>query len=302
MTGSVLLAATADGIRPIDPGGAAELPGASITSLAIGHGDRWAAIDERRIIRRANGAWDEVARLETGRITCLLPVAPDPLVGSSEAHLYRLRSARLDRDEAFDRVDGRADWYTPWGGPPDTRSASTGPDGTLYVNVHVGGIVRSVDAGASWSPTLDIDADVHQVVAHPTRHGAVLAATAWGLARSTDGADSWTFLDEGLHHAYCRAVAVCGDTVLISASTGPRGGRAAVYRLPGGADGPFERCVSGLPEWFPGNIDTFWLVANQELAAFAAPDGAIYRSLDAGRTWEQVVSGMAEIRALALWP
>jgi len=300
MTGSMLVAATADGIRPIDPAGPVQLPGASMTSLAVDHGDRWAVIDGHTIVRATKGGWNEVAALDDGRITCLLASAPEAMVGSSEAHLYRLRADRLERDEAFDRVEGRGDWYTPWGGPPDTRSASTGPDGTLYVNVHVGGIVRSVDAGASWSATLDIDADVHQVLAHPTRAGTVLAATAWGLAHSTDGGDSWTFLDEGLHHAYCRAVAVCGDMVLISASTGPRGGTAAVYRRSLHADGPFERCRQGLPEWFEANIDTCWLVADQDMAAFAAPGGTVFRSLDAGGTWDQVAAETPEIRALAL--
>src|SRR5215467_14083694 len=40
--------------------------------------------------------------------------------------------------ESFDDVKGRDDWFTPWGGPPDTRSMSEWDD-DVYVNVHVGG-------------------------------------------------------------------------------------------------------------------------------------------------------------------
>ena len=42
-------------------------------------------------------------------------------------------------------------------------------DDTLYINVHVGGILRYDSAGVV--PTLDIDADVHQVAAHPSQKG-----------------------------------------------------------------------------------------------------------------------------------
>ena len=65
---------------------------------------------------------------------------------------------RTTEDVPF--TEGRDRWYTPWGGPPDTRSM-TSADGKVYANVHVGGVVRSADAGRTWQPTaLDIDADV----------------------------------------------------------------------------------------------------------------------------------------------
>lgn len=48
------------------------------------------------------------------------------------------------------------------GGPPDTRSITEDGD-TVYVNVHVGGVLRSSDQGESWQPTIDIGADIHRV-------------------------------------------------------------------------------------------------------------------------------------------
>src|SRR6185503_5593723 len=96
-----------------------------------------------------------------------------------------------------------------------------------------------------WSPTIDVDDDVHQVA---VADGLVLAACAGGLAASSDHGDTWTMRTDGLETRYSRAVAVCGDHALVSASNGPRGGHAAVYRgaLSGGS---FERCRDGLPEW-----------------------------------------------------
>ena len=121
--------------------------------------------------------------------------------------------------------------------------------------MHVGGILRSDDGGATWTPTIDIDSDVHHVT---TAEGMVLAACAGGLASSSDRGVTWTVRTDGLEAPYSRAVAVCGDVVLVSASKGPRGGRAGVYRgdLVGGA---FERCTSGLPDLFDDNIDTYCL-------------------------------------------
>jgi hypothetical protein len=71
-------------------------------------------------------------------------------------------------------------------------------DGTVYLNVHVGGILRYRDDDPVWRDTMDIDADVHEVIAHPDMPGTALAATARGVAISRDGADSWTFHTDGL--------------------------------------------------------------------------------------------------------
>ena len=131
--------------------------------------------------------------------------------------------------------------------------------------MHVGGILHTEDRGNSWNPTIDIDADVHQVA---TTEELVLAACAGGLAISADRGATWTMRSEGLDAPYSRAVAVCGDAVLVSASNGPRGGRAAVYRGALGG-GSFERCTAGLPEWFDDNIDTYCLDALND-GSFAA--------------------------------
>jgi len=64
--------------------------------------------------------------------------------------------------------------------------------------VHVGGILRTEDRGETWTPTIDIDADVHQVRAHPDRPELVLASAAIGLCRSDDAGLTWRVLAENL--------------------------------------------------------------------------------------------------------
>jgi hypothetical protein len=220
-------------------------------------------------------------------------------VGTEEAHLLRLGDdSLLAPVEAFEAIAGRDDWFTPWGGPPAVRSIARDLSGRLHANVHVGGIPRSVDAGASWEPTIDIDADIHQVVAHPYEPDVVLAAGAVGLAVSVDGGASWRIEREGLHATYARAVAMAGDHVLLTVSNGPRGGRAAIYRTtlePGSA---FERCTVGLPEWFDSNIDSGWLDVRGGEVAFGTGDGEVYRSDDAGERWTRAAIGLPSIRAM----
>ena len=293
-----VLVGTVDGLRRLETGGAVALSGHRVTAITRTE-DGWLALLDGRSLWRGDGgaAWEEVADVEGPRATCVVGVPGGALVGTAEAHLVR-----VDNDGAtevvagFEDAEGRDGWYTPWGGPPDTRSLAAAPDGTLFANVHVGGILRSTDGGETWGPTIDVDTDVHQVVAPG---GRVLAATAYGLAESANGGVTWDLVADGLHATYTRAVARADGDVLVSASTGPGGDRSAVYRREGDR-GPLERCRTGLPEWLGGNVDTGWLVAEGSDAAFATADGTVYASSDAGRTWDVVARGLSKVTWLAL--
>jgi hypothetical protein len=294
------LVATTDGLHAFDDAGARRevgFDGRPVTALGRSRDDVWAVVDASEVWRRSDGGWSHVADLSGFRATCITAIGPDVFVGSSEARLFRLAEAALEPVESFDRVEGRETWFTPWGGPPDTRSIANWDD-DVYVNVHVGGIVRSGDGGRTWEPTIDVDADVHRVLAAPQR---LFAACALGLAVSEDGGGSWTVRADGLHASYCRAVAVAGDAVLVSASTGPRGDRSAVYRgsVSGGS---FERCANGLPDWFDDNIDSACLdaIPGAGSAAFATATGSVFASTDEGAEWAVAASGLPPVRCLTL--
>ncbi len=259
-----------------------------------------AIVDDHQIWGRADGGdWEMVASLPGIRGNCLA-FTDRWLIGSAEAHLFEIKDGTTVALEAFDAAPGRDEWYTPWGGPPDTRSLAEWDD-HVYVNVHVGGILRTTDAGASWTPTIDIDADVHQVT---TAEGAlVLAACAGGLVMSADRGDSWGERTDGLEHRYARGVTVVGETVLLSTSRGPRGGEAAVYRAPL-AGGAFERCTRGLPASFDGNIDSHCLDGRPagSTVVFGTEDGRVFRSEDAGASWDQAAEGLPRIRRMLVLP
>ncbi|MGH2452976.1 MAG: WD40/YVTN/BNR-like repeat-containing protein [bacterium] len=277
-----------------------ELPNRVVSAVAVREGTAWAILDERELWRQERGGrWEAVAEALGRKATCLLPAAPGVLVGTDEAYLLRLHGTSLGPVASFDLIEGREAWFTPWGGPPATRSLTEGPTGTLFANIHVGGVARSTDGGKSWRPTMDIGADVHQVLAHPEDASIVLAAAAIGLGMSTDGGETWTFRRAGLHATYQRAVAVSGDRVLVSTAQSERGRQSAVYRLDLGKRLHFEKCDDGLPTWFSDNIDTYCLAAQGEVAVIGDPNGSLFVSPDGGETWELREKDLPRIRCVA---
>lgn len=267
-----------------------------ITGTRINHlatdDEGWWALDGMGRVHRNGGL--AVTMPPDVKPTCIQPTPETVWVGASEARLYALERGAVMEDEFFAIAPGRDTWHTPWGSPPEVRSMAIDADRTLYINVHVGGILRYDDAGVV--PTLDIEADVHQVAAHPELQGAVFAATGRGLAQSHNGHD-FDFRSDGLHAPYCRAVLVLADRVLISASTGPRSSQGRLYRAELW-DGPLTPATEGLPEWFDANLDTHCLV-EKDGAVLAAVNDTIWRSDDGGDTWREAATGLPAITCLA---
>jgi hypothetical protein len=94
-------------------------------------------------------------------------------------------------------------------------------------------------------------------------------------------------------------VAVVGATILVSASTGPSGRRAAVYRTSLAQPGRLEQCRDGLPEWFGENVDTYCLASDGATAALGTADGSLFLSQDEGRTWSEARTGLPPVRCVA---
>ena len=298
-----LLIGTRDGLRDGE-GAQLGLGGRSIRALAGRPDDAWLVVDGREVWRLQDGRLTQAAAAgapSNPALTCAIPTPTGVLIGTDGAYLRRLDGASLVPVAGFDEAEGREHWFTPWGGPPATRSMAMDEAGALYVNIHVGGVLRSDDDAKTWRATaLDIREDAHQVIAPAGHNGLLLAATARGLAVSRDWGDSWESDARGLHATYARAVALSGSTILLSVARGPGGQDAAVYRrsLDGGE--PFARCRDGLPDRFDGNIDTHTLVADGHAAAFAGPDGALYCSDDSGQTWLCTINGLPTVYALLI--
>jgi hypothetical protein len=278
-----------------------ELEDRNVSDIALRADGPLAIADASAVLRRSPaGVWDVVTSVEGRRLNCLRPAQSAVFIGTDHAHLLGMRGASAEPLSGFEEAPGRADWYTPWGGPPDVRSIAAGGD-SLYVNVHVGGILRSDDGGATWSPTIDIHSDVHEVIVAGDDAETVLAATAWGLAISRNGGESWDFDDDGLHATYARAVALSGDRILMTSSLGPRGGDAGIFRRSLGTAG-FEKIHTGLPEWFPQNVDTGCVAARNGIVSLGTGDGRVFLSEDHGDSWEQIGEGLPPVNKVLLDP
>jgi len=243
------------------------------------------------------GAADGAISTPAGdRLTCIAANDRTVLVGTAGAHVLLLGPGGFEPVKDFDAIEGRDGWYTPWGAPPDTRSLAIDDGGTWFVNVHVGGVWRSA-GDHQWDEVVVVDDDTHQVTASD---GWVAAAAAVGAGVSDDGGRTFRWSAAGLHASYCRAAAIAGDTLLVTASTGPFTHQGAVYRRPLTSSERFERCREGLPEWFDENIDSFRLAARGPEAAVASSAGDVYISDDAGGSWRQVATGIGKVHCISL--
>jgi hypothetical protein len=296
-TSTVLVATWNDGLIAFaGESSQQELQGQQVRSLAAdGQGGALAIVDGHTLRERsANGSWRTIAVSEAD-LSCSMTVGGKVYVGTDNAEILRLgANGTLERVSDFADVPGRDKWYAGTAlvdgkllGPPlGIRSMTATCDGAaLMANVHVGGIPRSIDSGNTWHPTIDVDADVHEVRAHPALPDVVIAAAAVGLCISRDGGKTWSIEREGLHAPHCSAVAFAGNDVLVSASTDPFAAQGGVYRRPLDKPGPLQPLGGGLPRWFDGTVDTNCIATLASMLALADSGGNLYLSEDAGRTW-----------------
>ena len=190
---------------------------------------------------------DDQKQIPTGienPIASLLLIRENPLtllIGTDEgAHVYRLVGEKgpAERAVAFDELECRQEWYTPWGGPPAVRTLAKTQDGFCYADIHVGSIMRSPDEGISWEPvTPELHKDVHQVATCPADDNRVYANTQNGVYISADRGNSWVNRIEGLPRRYGTGVAVHPadpDLLIATVQNGPRGGGAWLCRSENG--------------------------------------------------------------------
>ena len=304
MTSPVLVATGDAGVFVVcDVTPQRELANHSVRALAPdGHGGALAIVNGRSLCRRAHtGLWSTIATAEMD-LACCMAVGDIVYVGTDDALVLRVSAAgEIEQLRGFERVAGREKWYAGSAlvdgkriGPPlGVRSITATSDGmVLLANVHVGGIPRSVDGGATWEPTIEIDSDVHEVRAHPNRPGMVAAAAAIGLCTSSDGGATWEIEQRGLHALHCSGIAFAGDDILVSAADDPFAPQGAIYRRRVDERGPLLRVTGGLPAWLDGIAHTGCIAAHGSAVALADIKGNLHVSADNGRTWSCRANGL----------
>ena len=290
-----------------------EFPGVGVRGLVRdAAGGVLAIVGGRTVLHRDHaGGWRTVGTAEV-ELACCLEAGGVIYAGTEDARVLRLNKAgRFEPLAGFDAVAGRDRWYAGaavvngqlMGPPLGVRSMDvTCDDQVMLVNVHVGGIPRSRDAGHSWQPTIDIEVDVHQVRAHPTRPGWVVAAAGAGLCISHDAGATWWVEREGLHATYCSAVAFAGDDLLVAASADHFAPQGAIYRRRIGEREPIERVAGGLPQWLSGICDTQCLDSTGDTVALVDRTGKVFLSQDSGARWSEYAAAHAVPSSLVIVP
>jgi len=275
-----------------------ELADQPVSGLAPdGNGGALAIVGGRSLRRRtADGEWHTIAVSEVD-LSCCAAVGGRIYVGTDDARVLRIgANGTLEPLSGLDETAGRDRWYAGTAlidgqlvGPPlGIRSmTATCDDAVLLVNVHVGGIPRSSDGGVTWRPTIDIEHDVHQVCAHPTRRDIVIAAAASGLCVSADSGATWNAERDGLHASYCSAVAFAGDDILVAASEHHFSAHGAIYRRRIDEPGPLRPVGGGLPTHIEGIADTGCVATHASAVAVVDRAGNLYVSEDGGATWSR---------------
>jgi photosystem II stability/assembly factor-like uncharacterized protein len=174
---------------------------------------------------------------------------------------------------------------------PDAHDAAR-----LFVGIELGGVMRSLDGGQTWEDRKpEGQHDAHTLRTHPLAPGRVYEAAGGGYAQSYDAGASWRRDDAGLQHRYTWGLAIDPadpETIVLSAAHGARQAHDAtaaesyLYRRRSAGE-PWQAVSGGLPR--PRGTRTMALASNDaEPHVFyaATREGQVYRSADAGYTWE----------------
>jgi photosystem II stability/assembly factor-like uncharacterized protein len=135
-------------------------------------------------------------------------------VGTEPSNLYRSEDAgrSSQRIPALRELPSEPCWSfppRPWTHHVRTIALHpTDPD-WLAVGIELGGVMRSLDSGASWiDHNPQAHSDAHQLLTHPLAPERVYEAAGQGIARSEDRGETWSKLEGGLdrHYAWAQAI------------------------------------------------------------------------------------------------
>jgi photosystem II stability/assembly factor-like uncharacterized protein len=263
-----------------------------------------------QVWERNGGAWTVTQVADDVSVESLLIVGDVLYAGTEPTRVFgkRFGGRKWQLVGALDKLPIAEEFYTPWGGPACVRSIAAKSARQFYLDIHVGGIVRTRDGGETWEAIKDgLEEDVHQVATHPLQPQRVYAATADGFYLSEDEGATWQRRNEDMTNLYCRGIAIHPqnpDIILLSGSPfAPPGWRRhgpqfALFHS--GDAGLTWRKVIGLPDSLHAVIDTNGIAFSTQRPDFAlcAAGSALYASEDAGETWKQVADGLGEIQSV----
>ncbi len=228
--------------------------------------------------------------------------------GTEPSALYRSGDggASWSEDQPLTTLPSSPEWSFP--PRPHTHHVRwIAPDqhvrGRLVACVEFGALVRSDDDGATWRDrTPDGPRDTHTLATHRGGAGRLYSAagdgflrSGYGYAESDDAGETWRRVADGLARQYLWSVAVDPanpETVVISAARSPEQAHhplqadSTLYRKTAGT--AWQEVRAGLPDTHGTIIPVLAAQQAEPGAFYAASNKGLFRSGDAGETWERV--------------
>ena len=181
----------------------------------------------------------------------------------------------------------------------------------MYASIEVGGLLRSLDGGASWRNIIDgiyLDegfVDIHSVVINPARAGQLTIATRFGVFRSDDKGAHWRSLEAPLMRpagSYCRVLRYApndGNTLYLAAANDFDGDRGALF-ISSDNGASWRRAEAPVALKTP----IFGLAVdpnNPDNVFYSSKIGQLVFSRDRGRTWavNSLPAGAGHVFSLA---
>ena len=222
-------------------------------------------------------------------------------VGTEPSAIFRSD----DGGETWRNCEGLSDLpsASKWSFPPrphthHVRWIATDPHapGKLYVAIEAGALISSPDGGATWNDRVPGGPyDTHELATHTQAPGRLWSAAGDGFFESKNAGSSWRKSENGLGFRYCWSVAIDAaepETIILSASPGPQQAHRAkqaesgIYRRTG--EGPWQEVRVGLPPREGTRVPVVRTNPAERGSFYAAAEGDLYRSSDAGATWERL--------------
>jgi hypothetical protein len=311
----LMLIATATGVYFLDSGGSWPAPAARFKGKAIrqiaeaSHLGVVALADSHLMILSEKGSRLMTTALRDP-VTSLLILEADPLhllIGTEDTRLYRITGGRgpAERVTSFDAPTEGARRPLAYSRPRAAPSLAASPDGWIYADISLGGILRSPDRGITWETAMcpDFNEDVHQVAVCPAAPDRLYANTDRSVFVSDDRGRSWHARPTSSAARYGRALAVSPrdpDLLLATESDGPHGDEVHARLLISRDAGRCWHPVGGaFPASSPAQIDTFHIALTEEGSGWAVLGRTLYVGRDAAADWRVAWESPEPIRMIS---